>query len=107
MSNKSILYYTTAAGANWTLNIRGNSTNTLNSLMDIGQSLTIVFMVTNGATAYYQTALQIDGNAITPKWQGGAAPAAGNASSIDSYTVSVIKTADATFTALEQLTKFA
>ena len=107
MTNKNILYYTSSAGANWTLNIRGNATNTIDSLMSVGQSLTLVFLNTNGATAYYQTGLQIDGVSVTPKWIGGAAPAAGNASAIDIYTITIIKTATSTYTVIEQLTKAA
>jgi hypothetical protein len=63
--------------------------------------------VTNGATAYYQTGFQVDGSSVTPKWQGGTAPSAGNASSVDVYTFTVIKTASATFTVLGSQTKFA
>jgi hypothetical protein len=50
-------------------------------------------LVTNGATAYYQTALNIDGVAQTVKYSGGTAPSAGNASSIDAYSFTIIKTA--------------
>jgi hypothetical protein len=107
LSNGSITYYTGEAAGNWTLNIRGNSGTTLNSLMAINQSLTIAFLVTNGSTARYQTALQVDGASVSPKWQGGSAPTSGNASSIDVYSVTIIKTANATFTALESQTKFA
>lgn len=104
---QSILYYTTNASANFTLNFRGDSGTTLNSLMAIGNSITLVFMNTNGATPYYPTAITIDGNAVTPKIQGGIAITSGNASSIDSYSVTIIKTANATFTVLEAQTKFA
>lgn len=104
---QSILYYTTNASANFTLNFRGDSGTTLNSLMAIGNSITLVFMNTNGATPYYPTAITIDGNAVTPKIQGGTAITSGNASSIDSYSVTIIKTANATFTVLEAQTKFA
>jgi hypothetical protein len=105
-ATQSILYYTTNASANWTLNVRGNSGATLNSRMAIGESLTITFMATQGATAYYQSALQIDGSAVTPKWQGGSAPTSGNASGIDVYSFSIIKTANATFTVLASQTQF-
>jgi hypothetical protein len=105
ITNGAILYYTSNSSADWTLNIRGDNSTTLNSLMSIGQSLTIAFLITNGSTPYYQTGFQIDGSAVTPKWQG-IAPTTGNASSIDVYTVTVIKTANATFTVLEAQTKF-
>jgi hypothetical protein len=49
----------------------------------------------------------VDGTTITPKWQGGTAPSAGNASSIDSYTFTIIKTASATYTVLASQVKFA
>jgi hypothetical protein len=97
---QGILYYTTNATANFTLNFRGDGTTTLNSIMSVGDSISAVFLNTNGATAYYASAFQIDGSAVTPKWSGGTAPAAGNASSIDSYSFTIIKTANAVFTVL-------
>lgn len=95
---QGVLYYTSNASGNWTLNIRGDSTTTLNSMLTTGDSITVAFFVTNGGTAYYQTGFQIDGSSVTPKWSGGTAPAAGNASSIDIYSFSIVKTANATFT---------
>ena len=102
---QSVLYYTSNASANWTLNIRGSSSATLDSIMAVGESMTFAFMVTNGGTAYYQTGFQIDGSAVTPKWP--TAPSSGNANAIDTYSITVIKTASATFTALITQTKFA
>ena len=74
--------------------------------MATGQSLTAVFMCTNGATAYYNSAVQVDGSAVTPIWQGGTAPSAGNASSVDVYVYTIIKTASSTFTVLASLTQY-
>jgi Zn-dependent alcohol dehydrogenase len=104
---QSVLYYTSDATGNWVLNVRGDSSTTLNSVMSTGQSATVAFLATQGATAYYQTALQVDGSAVTPKYQGGSAPDEGNPSSIDAYVFTIIKTADATFTALGSQTQFA
>lgn len=104
---QSILYYTTNASANFTINVRGNSSTTLNSIMNTGESLSFVFLSTNGATAYYNSAFQVDGSAVTAKWQGGTAPSTGNASSIDAYVYTVIKTGSAAFTVLASQTKFA
>jgi hypothetical protein len=107
-ATQSVLYYTTNASANWTLNIRGTSGTTLTSMLATGDAITVVFLNTNGATAYYPTVYQIDGSAVTPKWQGGTAPSAGNASSIDSYSLTIIKTASTpTYTVLGSQTKFA
>jgi hypothetical protein len=101
------LYYTTNASANFTLNIRGNSSTTLNSILAVGASQTVVFRNTNGSTAYYPSTLTIDGVTVTPKWQGGTAPTAGNASSIDVYSYNIVKTASATYTVFASQTKFA
>ena len=105
---QSVLYYTTDATGNWTLNVRGDSSTTLSSLLDVGDSISIAFLVTNGATPYYESAFQVDGGSVTPKWQGGTAPTAGNASAIDVYSIVIIKTAATpTYTALASVTKFA
>lgn len=104
---QSVLYYTSNASGNWTLNVRGNSGTTLNSTMAVGETRTIAFLVTQGSTAYYQSALTIDGTSVTPKWQNGNAVSAGNASGIDIYVLTIVKTASATYTVLESQTKFA
>jgi len=104
---QAVLNYTTDASGNWTLNIRGDGSNTLNSIMDTGESITVAHIVSQGATPYYNSAVQVDGSSVTPEWQGGSAPTAGNASSLDVYTYTVIKTADATFTVLAAQTQFA
>jgi hypothetical protein len=104
---QAVVYYTSNASANWTLNVRGSSSTSLNTLMSTGQSVTIAFLVTQGSTAYYQSAFQIDGSSVTPKWQGGTAPTAGNASSIDAYVVTIFKTGSGTFTAFASQTRFA
>ena len=107
VATTSAWYYTTDASANWTFNIRGDGSTTLDSSLVVGDSVTVAFAVTNGATAYYPSAFQVDGSSVTPKWQGGTAPAAGNASSVDVYVFTVVKTASATFTVFGSQTKFA
>ena len=97
---QAVLNYTSNAAGNWTLNIRGDGSNSLDSIMDTGESITIAHLVPNGGTPYYNSAVQIDGSAVTPEWQGGSAPTGGNANSIDVYSYTIIKTGSATFTAL-------
>jgi hypothetical protein len=87
------LYYTTNASANWTLNVRGDGSNTLNSILATSDAITVSFLVAQGGTAFRHTALTIDGNAQTVIWSGGTAPAAGNASGVDAYSFTIIKTA--------------
>jgi len=50
--------------------------------------------------------VQVDTTPVTPKWQGGTAPTAGNASSLDVYSYTIIKTGSAAFTLLASQTKF-
>ena len=106
-TTQSVLYYTTNASGNFTVNFRGSSGTSLNTIMATGESMSVTFLVTNGSTAYYNSAVQVDGSSVTPKWQGGSAPTSGNASSIDSYTYVIIKTGSATFTVLAAQTRFA
>lgn len=103
---QGVLYYTSNASANWTVNFRGNGSTSLNTLMAVGETRTVTFLVTQGGTAYYNNAVTVDGSSVTPKWQGSLAPTTGNTSSIDVYTYSIIKTASATFTVLASQTQF-
>ena len=107
VATQSIVYYTTNATANWTMNFRALSSATLNSLMSTGQTITVTFMATQGATAYYNSVVQIDGTTVTPKWQSGITPNAGNANSVDTYTYAIIKTGNAAFTVLASQTRYA
>jgi hypothetical protein len=105
---QGVLYYTSNATGNYTLNIRGDSSTTLSSILAVGDAITVTHLVTNGATPYYNNVVQIDGSTVTPKFQGGTAFAAGNASSIDAYVYTVIKTAATpTYTVFASQTKFA
>lgn len=104
---QAIQYFTSNASANWTQNFRGDGSNTLNSVMAIGESITVTIKATQGVTPYYPNAHQIDGSAVTPKWLGGAALASGDANSINVYSYTITKTADATFTVLASKSKYA
>jgi hypothetical protein len=106
VNQQSVLYYTSNASANWTVNFRGDQFTKLDSLMSVGQSVTVVHFVTQGTTAYYNSAVQIDGVAVTPKYQGGTAWSAGNVSSIDCYSYTIVKTGNATFTVFAAQTQF-
>jgi hypothetical protein len=107
ITTQSVLYYTSNASANWTVNFRGSSGTSLDTLMSTGQSMTAAFLVTQGGTAYYNSAVQVDGttSGVATVWLGGA-PTAGNASGIDSYRYLLVKTGSATFTVLASNTQF-
>lgn len=103
---QAALYYTTDASGNFTVNFRGDGSNSLDSIMATGESLTLAFLCSNGATPYYNSAVTIDGNSVTPKWQGGSAPTSGKASSVDMYVYNIVKTGSATFTVFAAQTQF-
>ena len=101
----AVQYYTSNAANNWTLNIAFSSGTSLNTALSIGQSVTFTLITTQGSTAYYNSAVTIDGTSVTPKWIGGA-PSAGNASGLDVYRYAVVKTGSATYTVLASLTQY-
>ena len=68
---------------------------------------TTLHLNTNGPSAHYLEAIQIDGTTASPiYWQGGSKPITGNASSIDSYLISITKTGSAQYSTLASLTQF-
>ena len=102
VTSSGVFYLTNNQTANRTINFTG-----VNSALATGQSVTVSVLATQGSTAYYFNAYQVDSSAVTPKWSGGSAPSGGNASGIDVYTFTIIKTASATFTVLASQTQFA
>jgi len=104
----AVKYHTANVANNWTRNVRGNSTVMLDSVMSTGNTLSLSYIASQNATnTFYQTNMEIDGSAVTPKWQGGSAPTAGNANSLDVYSFTIIKTAANTYTVLGSQTQFA
>lgn len=109
ITTQSVLFYTTAASGNFTVNLRASSGTTLNTALATGQAVTVAFLVTNSSPAYYNTTVQVDGTTagVTTRWQGGSAPTSGNTNSVDIYVYTVIKTGSATFSVFASQTKFA
>ena len=106
LATNAIQYFTANSTTNTTINFRGNATASLNSIMNTGNTVTSAVIITNGSTAYYPTVYQVDGTAVTPKWQGGTAPSAGNTTATDIYAYTIVKTGSATFTVFGSQTKF-
>lgn len=104
---QAIENYTANQSANRTINFRGDSSTSLDTMLSTNQSITVSVAMAQGSTAYYLNTYKIDGTAVTPKWQGGDAPTEGNASGIDVYTFTIIKTASATYTVLASVAQFA
>jgi len=103
---QAVYYDNSVDTANHIVNLRGNSTTPLNSVMNIGEAVTVAYLNVNLNTTYYNNVTQVDGTTVTAIWQGGSAPTTGNASSTDVYTYTAIKTAASTFTVLASQTQF-
>ena len=106
LENGMVHHFTTAETAAATPNIRVSSSVSLNSMMAIGETITISVITTAGANGFSAN-WTIDGAAVTEAWNGGSAPSAGGSSGKDFYTLNIIKTADATFTVLANVSNFA
>jgi hypothetical protein len=108
ISANAVQYYTSSATTNWTINLSFSPGTTINSALAVGQQVTVAMYATQGSTAYYNTTVQVDGatSGVTTYWQTGTAPTKGNASGIDVYTYTIIKTASSTYTVLATQTQF-
>ena len=105
VSTQGILFFTQNQTSNRTMNFRASDAQALNSFMQVGQTVSVTALATQGSTAYYFNSFLIDGASITPRWV--TAPTEGTASSINVYSFSFLKTADATFTVLASKVDFA
>jgi hypothetical protein len=106
LDNGMVHYFTTTETTTATPNIR--TTTGINTDMAIGDT-TSVTIITTAAAAGYAARVNIDGLAtgITTSWVGGSAPSTGGSSGLDMYSYQIIKTADATFTVIGNLTNAA
>ena len=104
LTHGNFAYYAQNSAGSWIYNIRGDGSTSLNDIMSVGQSISITYITTQTNTGHYQTSLKIDGSANTPEWQGGTAPSAGTATGFDVYTLTIVKTGDATFKTFAALT---
>jgi hypothetical protein len=103
---QAVLYHTTVATGQFTINLRGSSSTTLNNMLSIGESVTGAFLNTN--TTFYVSTITIDGSStnVVLEYQGGSAPASGNAG-IDVYSFTAIKTSTTpAYTILASQTQF-
>lgn len=105
VSSGSMYYYTTNATANWTINI--TDTTNLNTTLSAGQAITVVTLVTQGSTAYYNTTVTVDGLGPDVFYLDGAAPTEGTPDGIDVYSYTVIKTGNNLFTVLVSVNNYA
>ena len=102
-----MVHYFTGTGAsnNQTLNIKFSNSVSLNTIMSVGETVSVTVMVTQNNTSGYVGNIQIDGANVVESWIGGSAPTDGSSSGIDIYTFNIIKTANATFTTIANQNK--
>jgi len=92
-----VMYWTGNCTANITANIRSSATTPLNSTMAVNQTATLALFLPVGSTPYFVNTVKIDNTTVTPVWLNGNTVVSGNANSIDVYTFTIIKTANATY----------
>ena len=94
--------------ANFELNVRGDASTSFANTIATGETTSIAFESSQGGTAYYLEAIQIDGTTASPVyWQGGTAPSQGNASGVDSYLINITRTTGtANYTCLASQTQY-
>jgi phage-related tail fiber protein len=102
----AVQYYTANATANWGLNFAFDAATSLNTAMATGEAMTLTLISTQGASPFIPTSFKVDGVVVTPRWQGGSAPASGNAVGLDVYTFVIIKTNTSTFTVMASASQF-
>ena len=90
LENGMVQLYTVADTTICTPDLRMSSSVSLNSVLDVGDTIVVTLMSTTAAAAYSAN-VTIDTAAVTEKWVGGAAPTAGGASGIDTYTYTITK----------------
>lgn len=96
--NTTSLWMTNGATANWTANFTNVPTAA-------GQATTVSIIHQQGSTAYFPSAVQINGAAATIKWAGGMAPVA-TPSNIDLFTFTLIRTTSNTWVVLGSATPY-
>tara|TARA_B000000532_G_scaffold100960_1_gene80999 strand:+ start:187 stop:909 length:723 start_codon:yes stop_codon:yes gene_type:complete len=98
-------YYTTAETTSITPNITYSASTTLDSVMSVGETISVTVITTRSTAAPHTSTFLVDNNVPTTHWVGGSAPTDGGASGVDIFTNTIIKTAAGTFTNIANLTK--
>ena len=90
LENGMIHLFTTQDTGICTPDLRMNASTTLNSVMNIGDTIVVTLMSTAAAAAF-SAQVTIDTAAVTEKWIGGSAPTGGGSSGIDTYSYTITK----------------
>ena len=95
LDNGHIHKYQGATSGNYGPNFRKSASATLNSIMGVGDVISVIFMAASTTHYLDQTDIQVDGSTsnLDIDFIGGAAPSAANGSGFDIYTFTIQKTA--------------
>ena len=95
LDNGHIHKYQGATSGNYGPNFRKNASATLNSIMGVGDVVSVIFMAASSTHYLDQTDIQVDGSTsnLDIDFIGGSAPTAANGSGFDIYTFTIQKTA--------------
>ena len=93
----NVHYYSVNETTTATPNIRYNSSYSLNSKMNIGETVSVTIIYKPNNAGYYAS-LNVDGSGVTEEWNGGSAPDSANSSGYDILTHTLLKVADASVT---------
>jgi len=95
LDNGHIHKYQGATSGNYGPNFRKNASTTLDSIMDVGDVVSVIFMAASTTHYLDQTDIQVDGSTsnLDIDFIGGAAPTAANGSGFDIYSFTIQKTA--------------
>jgi len=91
LSDNNVYYYTQPATGNWNINFRSNNSQSLDSFMNPGETLTVAIMTTQQGNPKYNDTVTIDGNVIPVFEYGDLAITEGNPNGIDMYTYVIVK----------------
>ena len=95
LDNGHVHKYQGATSGNYGPNFRKNASATLDSIMGVGDVVSVIFMAASSTHYLDQTDIQVDGSTsnLDIDFIGGAAPTAANGSGFDIYSFTIQKTA--------------
>jgi hypothetical protein len=102
LNTQQVYLYNTAATTDFTLNLRGDGSNSLDNQLSAGNAISATVVVREGASLKALSAVQIDGAAQTVQWQNNNSSL--TISKLNVISLTVIKTAANTYTVLGCIT---
>ena len=102
----NVHYYSVNETTTATPNIRYNSSYSLNSKMNIGETVSVTIIYKPNNAGYYAS-LNVDGSGVTEEWNGGSAPDSANSGGYDILTHTLLKVADASYLCFSNVQNYA